>query len=389
MLTKTTRLAVLFAPFLLAALPPDAPAQNAQTKRLERLEQKFQNALATRDAAWDSLVEDYAKTEAWFLDTNLPTPNTIRAWIAADGEPLPDQDPRQEWRERAFHEFWNKALYKISKPARAFSKAAKELERSFHALERLRHPERYAHGADKVPLGMVLVPARRIQVPPSEGYLFGHSKHQQQRLLRSRAFYLDRDEVTAADFARFLLALPLALREEHLPADWTFGEKGEPLFPSGQGRDPVTGISWISANRYAEWRGKRLPTEDEWLTAALGRSGRKYPHGDRMSGSEVNFLGSLTHEAQPAAAFLEDVTPLGVRGMSGNVREWTRDLYVESGSRNRATSVREPGPTTLAVVKGGSFQDSAESCRSLFRWLFPAMDARLPYIGFRCAQDVK
>jgi formylglycine-generating enzyme required for sulfatase activity len=51
----------------------------------------------------------------------------------------------------------------------------------------------------------------------------------------------------------------------------------------GEGADtrPVLGMDLESARAYCKWKGKRLPTEDEWEYTARGPSGRVFPWGDQ------------------------------------------------------------------------------------------------------------
>ncbi len=385
----------LAAALLCAVLAPGLRAQDsALDRQLERAERRFAQAQEEREAAYEELLAEYRECEAWFAgeeDAPAEAPNAFARWFRV--RDLPEEEwPAERTRlaaESAFHEVWNAELYKRARAARGFRESQRKLESAFHALEKLRHPERYQRGFEDTPTGMALVPAGTYELVPATGYLIGHPDLQEARKLRLAAFYLDRREVSCAEYARFLLSLPPALREEHLPAAWAWSPEGSPVFPDGTAGLPVTGVSWKSAASYAEWAGKRLPTEDEWQAAAAGFGARRYPLGDQFDATRINARAHGAGVPLPSSEVTEDHTPQGILGLSGNVREWCADLFEEEAGKDEADRVDEAGPATLAVARGGSYLDGPEACESSYRWLFPAVGTQLPNVGFRCAMDVR
>ena len=106
-------------------------------------------------------------------------------------------------------------------------------------------------------------------------------------------------------------------------------------YPPGQGSSPVSLVTLQDAKGFCEWlsaknptRGLfRLPTWNEWMIAAYGRS-RKYPWGDDWDRSRVHMSYGYAYPNFPKRT--EDVkarptgkTPQGLFGMLGNVAEFT------------------------------------------------------------------
>jgi hypothetical protein len=177
------------------------------------------------------------------------------------------------------------------------------------------------------------------------------------------AFFMDRTEVTNAQFRKFVAAggyrdqtfwpetllvnghpLPWAKAVEQFvdrtglpgPRYWSNGS-----FPVGQGDFPVVGVSWYEAAAFSRWIGKTLPTAAQWWRAALGDSGGVFPWGSDVQTAELrsNF-GSVG--ARPVGTFPLGVSPYGCEDMAGNVREWLLDPFAS---------------TTRRIVVGGSWQD--------------------------------
>jgi formylglycine-generating enzyme required for sulfatase activity len=150
------------------------------------------------------------------------------------------------------------------------------------------------------------------------------------------------------------------------PRFWSGG-----IYPEGTAHLPVVGVSWQEADAYARWRGKQLPTWEQWWRAAL-LDDRKLPWGVRPDSTGVRANFNL-EGADSAGAHPLGVSHVGAHDMAGNVREWLRSGRTDMEKR-------------LAV--GGSWQDPTY----LFdpQWIeeFPPGYAS-ELIGFRCVLESK
>ncbi|MFP4597517.1 MAG: protein kinase domain-containing protein [Persicimonas sp.] len=105
------------------------------------------------------------------------------------------------------------------------------------------------------------------------------------------------------------------------------------MYPAGEGHEyklPVVGISSADAESYCKWRSERdgrdyrLPTVDELEKAARGVDGRRFPWGNRFDATFCKMRASRPQMSQlePVGAFVDDVSPYGVRDLAGGVRDW-------------------------------------------------------------------
>jgi len=170
-------------------------------------------------------------------------------------------------------------------------------------------------------------------------------------------------------------------------------------YPDEDKNLPATRNTWYEAYYFALWIGGRLPTEAEWEYAARGGKQAKrtqYYFGDSVEelpnhawfGESGRSLAHAVDEINPATG-KENLNPLGLANMLGNVWEWCADWY--NGSyyqKSPASNPKGPKQGTQRLVRGGAWNESAGNLRCARR------TTRVPSIsytgvGIRCVQDVR
>ncbi len=249
-----------------------------------------------------------------------------------------------------------------------------------------------------VPAGMVLIPGGEFQMGSSYG---GGDDEKPVHTVYVDAFYMDKYEVTNAQYRAFVDANP-QWRKDRIPrayhngaylSRWT-GNR----YPNGKSNHPVAYVSWFAAMAYAQWAGKRLPTEAEWEKAGRGGLvGQNYPWGNGIGSTRANFgrnVGKITPVGSYAA------NGYGLYDMAGNVWEWCLDeydagFYVRSPRRNPVSGAESPAHIvnrftrvkTSRVLRGGSWSGVALSLRVADRFRYPPSYTSWSS-GFRCARAV-
>jgi sulfatase modifying factor 1 len=262
-------------------------------------------------------------------------------------------------------------------------------------------------------------------------------------------FWMDRTEVTNAQFARFVgetgyvtvaqrtpapkdypdtppellvagsivfspptvavsLDQPLSWWRYVAGADWRHPE-GPGSTIEGKDDHPVVQVCWDDAVAYARWAGKRLPTEAEWEYAARGGLEQKrYCWGDELQPGgqhRANIWQGRFPSQNTAADGFPRTAPVGcfppngygLLDMAGNAWEWCADWYrpdsyafsPPSNPSGPASSIDpdEPG-VPKRVQRGGSFLCSDTYCT---RYLPGARgkgapDSAASHVGFRCVR---
>ena len=191
-------------------------------------------------------------------------------------------------------------------------------------------------------------------------------------------FYIDLYEVTNADYEKFTSAT-----QRETPYHWPSGK-----IPKSKENHPVIYVNWYDAEEYCKWRGKRLPTEQEWEKAARGESGNIYPWGNiwAMDKSNHPYKGSMGTE--PVGSYPNGQSPYGLYDMSGNVWEWVDSFYLPHPGN---TITRGEYGTDKRVLKGGSWFDCLSYGCGLsaptFNRSFFTPEVKNNSFGFRCAKS--
>ena len=293
--------------------------------------------------------------------------------------------------------------------------------------------------------GMVYIPGGKFQMGTEE-FPDASPIHE----VEINGFWMDEHEVTNAQFLQFVEATGYVTVAERpldpkdfpgIPEDvlvpgsavfsppaqsvdlsvprqwWSYVAGASWRAPEGPGssiegrmNEPVVHVSYVDAKAYAEWVGKRLPTEAEWEYAArAGSTSSRFYWGDELK-PNGNWQANIYQGEFPVADSGEDgfasVAPVksfaananGLYDMDGNVWEWCSDFYRPDYYRKSPVAnptgpsdsfdPDEPG-AVKRVQRGGSFLCSPQYCE---RYIAGSRgkgeeSSGSNNLGFRCVMD--
>jgi formylglycine-generating enzyme required for sulfatase activity len=217
------------------------------------------------------------------------------------------------------------------------------------------------------------------------------------------SFWIDEHEISIAQYALFLDDInekgtltkfdhqrqrkDAVEKTSHIPEDWDIYYQAAKVGGRYQSEKidlncPVMLVDWWDAYAYANWNGRRLPTELEWEKAARGAEGLTYPWGDTLEFGKFNSSDRADGYSYwaPVDAFKGDKSPSGVLGMAGNVSEWT------------STWIDHPEipDKKIPISRGASFAtkiDDPEGFKLSNRTRIYEPGVRKIFLGFRTVSD--
>ena len=357
------------------------------------------------------------------------------------GKQSPALTPRRRWSR-----FWWLAVAFVLVPGLVM------LALSFYATEYFGVPDgpriNNTPPPGPAPEGMVWIPGGWFWMGTDREELFPDAYP--PKLVYVDGFWMDKTEVTNAQFAKFVEEtgyvttaerapsrdeFPNAPPEKLVPGSicfrqpkqvhgldnvlqwWDYVPGANWRHPDGPGSSvvgkenhPVVHVSWEDAVAYANWAGKRLPTEAEWEFAARGGLDRKpYVWGDELKPGG-RWLANIWQGEFPTHNTAEDgyvtTAPVGsyppnrfgLYDMAGNVWEWCQDWYRPDAYRicprrnpqgpEDSFDPLEPG-ILKRVQRGGSFMCSDQYC---IRYMPAGRGKGDPrsshqHVGFRCVRS--
>ncbi|MCP4118679.1 MAG: formylglycine-generating enzyme family protein [Desulfobacteraceae bacterium] len=177
---------------------------------------------------------------------------------------------------------------------------------------------------------------------------------------------------------------------------WKAVMGSNPSTYSSSGDDyPVENVTWYEIQDFISKLNQRgegtysLPTEAQWEYAARAGTTTPFNTGGCLLRDQANIAGWLPYGECPISEGIYDLMPVasfppnswGLYDMHGNVSEWCQDVY----GKYPSDAVSDPvgsGTGPYRVVRGGSWVDSPDLCRSAYRnYCYPC--ATCYVFGFR------
>lgn len=229
------------------------------------------------------------------------------------------------------------------------------------------------------------VPAGEFSMGAAEDDPLAKDHEKPQHRVYLDAYWIDRSEVTNANFAKCVAAGGCHPRLYTPYRDGIASKTRLDYYENPAFADfPVLMYDFDEAAAYCRWAGRRLPSEAEWEKAARGTDTRIFPWGDRLDCQKASYY-ECSKDTSTASSYLPGASPYGALNMAGNVWEWVADWY-DPGYYTQSPQANPTGPDhgDFRVRRGGGCTSLKRDLRLTTR----ASGAPKHYfdgqMGFRC-----
>jgi formylglycine-generating enzyme required for sulfatase activity len=249
---------------------------------------------------------------------------------------------------------------------------------------------------------LVCVPAGEFLMGAADNDPLAQDHEKPQHRVYLNAFWIDRTEVTNANFAKCMAAGACRPKVYERSA-MTYTPYA--IHPEYQDY-PAFLYEADVADAYCRWARRRLPTEAEWEKAARGTDGRSYPWGNKLDCTKASYYAcdntpktsTLAAPKCPNSArcqttrvddYLAGASPYGALNMVGNVWEWVADWYSPVYyAHSPTTNPTGPDAGEFKVRRGGGAKSLPQDLRVTSRASGSPQHYFDDQMGFRCAASV-
>ncbi len=244
--------------------------------------------------------------------------------------------------------------------------------------EELKFRVNYGGMTNSMGMKFVLVQAGKFQMGSPDEEKFRMKNETRYKVIIREPFYLQTTEVTQRQWIKIM------------------GENPSEFKKGGRGC-PVETVSWDECQEFIkkinEHEGTdkyRLPTEAEWEYACRAGRSSAFANGDiSASGCGLDpilakmgwYCANAWRTTHPVAK--KEMNRWGLFDMHGNVWEWCSDWYGQY-PEGAATDPKGSRFGPKRVIRGGSFRNNSENCRSAYRFAYET-NLRMNNVGLRLA----
>jgi formylglycine-generating enzyme required for sulfatase activity len=186
------------------------------------------------------------------------------------------------------------------------------------------------------------------------------------------SFYMGRYPITQSQWKAIAATAKIDIDLKTNPSNF----KGNEL--------PVERVNWYQATEFCKRLSRetkqeyRLPSEAEWEYACRAGTTTPFYFGETITGELANYRSSETYADEYKGEYRQQTTPVGqfppnafgLYDMHGNVWEWCADTWHGNydGAPTDGSAWIEKGNDNFSPLRGGSWCDSPNYCRSAYRY---------------------
>ena len=260
----------------------------------------------------------------------------------------------------------------------------------------------------EVPLEMFLIPSGTFTMGSPESEEGSYDDERPQHNVTISEFLMGRYPVTQEQWRAIASRADLKVKQDLDPDPSKFKE---PYKGIDRWQRPVEKVNWYEAVEFCQrlskltGRNYRLPSEAEWEYACRAGTTTPFHFGETISTDLANYdgtgdegsygrglKGEYRQETTPVGYF-KVANSFGLSDMHGNVWEWCADDWhdnYENAPTDGSAWVdgnKKNSTESNTSLRGGSWYDYPNNCRSAIRDYYNRRDVHYDFIGFRLVCD--